>query len=75
VPSGGVTLGEGKADIAAVVKRQEKDPVSLSLQEAAQTNIEAFFVALYGATDGGMNDKSDALALTDLFDAFETHHG
>jgi hypothetical protein len=75
VPSGGVTLGERKTDIAAIVKRQEKDPIGLPLQEAAQTDIEAFLVSLDSPPDGGMNDKGDALALANLFYAFETQHG
>jgi hypothetical protein len=75
VPSGGIPPGEGKTDIAAVVERKEKDPVSLSLQEAAQADIEALLVARHGSTNGGMNDKGDALALADLFDTLETQHG
>jgi hypothetical protein len=70
-----VTLGEYKADVAAIVKRQEKDPVGLSLQKTAQSNVEALLIALHGSTNGGMNHKGDALALTNLFDAFETQHG
>jgi hypothetical protein len=75
VPSGRVTLREGKTDIAAILQRQEKDPVCLPFQETAQANVEAFLVSLHGSTDGRMNHKSDALALADLFDAFETQHG
>jgi hypothetical protein len=68
-------LGECKAHIVAIVKGQEKDPVRLSLQEAAQADIEALLVTYYGSTDCWVNDKGDALALADLFNAFETQHG
>jgi hypothetical protein len=70
-----VALGEGKTHIAAIPKRQEQNPVCLSFQKAAQTDIEALLVAPYGPTNGGMNDKGDALALADLFDTLETQHG
>jgi hypothetical protein len=46
VLSGGISPGEGKADVAAILERKEKDPVGLSLQEAAQADIEALLVAL-----------------------------
>jgi hypothetical protein len=70
-----MALGECKTHIAAILQRQEKDTVGLALQEAAQTNIEAFFVPFDGSTNSGMNDKGDALALADLFDTLETQHG
>jgi hypothetical protein len=70
-----VTLGECKTDIATIVERQKKDPICFPLQKTAQADVEALLVALQGSTDGGMNDKGDALALADLFDAFETQHG
>jgi hypothetical protein len=74
VPSCGTTLREYKTDIAAIVERQEKDPVSLTLQKTAEPDIEALFVALHSPTDGRVKDKSDAFALTDLFDGPETQH-
>jgi hypothetical protein len=70
-----VALGECKADVAATVERQEKDPVCFSFQKTAQADVEVLLVASDGATDGWVDDKSDALALTDLFDALETQHG
>jgi hypothetical protein len=70
-----MALGERKTHIAAILKRQEKDPVGLPLQEAAQADIEALLVGPYGPTNGGMNHKGDALAIADLFDTFETQHG
>ena len=68
-------MRECKPDIAAILEREENDPVGLPLQEAAQTDIEALLIVPDGAPDGGVNDKGDALALADLFDAFETQHG
>jgi hypothetical protein len=70
-----MALGERKTHIAAILKRQEKDPVGLPRQKAAQADIEALLVTLYGSTDGRVNDKGDAPALADLFDTFETQHG
>jgi hypothetical protein len=70
-----MTLGECKTDIAPIVEREEKDPVGLTLQKTAQTDIEALLVAPYGPTNSGMNNKGDALARANLFDAFETQHG
>jgi hypothetical protein len=53
----------------------EKRSHLFPLQKTAQADVEALLVALQGSTDGGMNDKGDALALADLFDAFEIQHG
>ena len=74
MPSCGMALGECKADITAVGERQEKDPVSISLQKTAETDVEALFVPLHGPPDGWVKDKGDAFALADLFDGIETQH-
>ena len=74
MPSGRNSFREDEANITAAPEREEVEPIGLSLQKAAEADIEAFLVPFDGPADGRVDHKGRPLALTDLFNGIETQH-
>ena len=74
VPSGRNLFREDEAHIASGLKREEVEPITLSCQEAAQPNVEAFLVPFDGPTNSRVDHEGRLPALTDLFNCIETQH-